>query len=68
MCFNELMGPRFFLYFRPDSALAVTAELDNFSICGRAFYSLPNSAVTTNSPQKFDFTAESDNNFYKDIG
>ena len=42
--------------------LAVTADLDNFSICGRVFYSLPNSAVTTNCPQKFDFTADLDNN------
>ena len=42
--------------------LAVTADLDNFSIFGRAFYSLPNSAVTTNSIQKFDFTAHLGNN------
>ena len=42
--------------------LAVTADLDNFSICGRAFYSLPNSAVTTNFNQKFDFTAHLGNN------
>ena len=42
--------------------LAVTADLDNFSIFGRAFYSLPNSAVTTNSNQKFDFTAHLGNN------
>ena len=42
--------------------LAITADLSNFSICGRAFYSLPNSAVTTNSNQKFDFTAHLGNN------
>ena len=45
-----------------DRTLAVTADLDNFSICGRAFYFLPNSAVMTNSNQKFDFTAHSGNN------
>ena len=45
-----------------DWTLAVTANLDNFSIFGRAFYSLPNSAVTTNSNQKFDFTAHLGNN------
>ena len=43
-------------------------HLDNFSICGRAFYSLPKSAVTAISPQELAFTAILGNDFCKAIG
>ena len=40
----------------------------NYVICGRAFYSLPKSAVTAISPQELAFTAILGNDFCKAIG